>query len=217
MSNQPSTTFPIVHLSDGKLTTTSLNIAKVFNKPHRDVTKAIRSLDIPQEFSLRNFSQSDFKTPRGKTYPMYEITRDGFTLLAMGFTGRKAMAFKLAYIDMFNQMEAELKNQQRNQSTIMQAECKQKIAEVESHYQRRLIEQQEEVLELYRFKVQSLEAKPTLSPKRRPFTAADTELLVKLVGHGKSNREIADMLDRKIESIASKRRQLGILAKVSAS
>lgn len=149
MSNQPSTITPEVHLHDGKITTSSLNIAKVFDKPHRVVTKAIRGLEIPQEFSLHNFVQSDFKTERGKSYPMYEISRDGFTLLVMGFTGKKAMQFKLAYIAAFNQMESELyQPDDKTHDTAIMAECNQKMAEVESHYQSQLIVQQQQLIQM---------------------------------------------------------------------
>lgn len=101
-----------VSVTDGKVTTTSRKIAEVFEKNHRDVTKAIDALEIPQEWRVRNFAQSQIerKTPTGGTVfdKMYTITRDGFTLLAMGFTGAKAMQFKIAYIEAFNAMEREL-------------------------------------------------------------------------------------------------------------
>jgi len=99
---------PKIKLHDGIMATTSLNIAKVFNRNHRDVTRKIENLDIPQEFNARNFTPVEYKDKKGEVRKAYEITRDGFTLLAMGFTGKKAMQFKLAYIEAFNAMEAEL-------------------------------------------------------------------------------------------------------------
>ena len=105
-----------VVVSDGKVTTTSLKIAEVFGKLHKDVLKAIESLQVPDGFRERNFSLSEYSSQNGlgKTinYKMYLITRDGFTLLAMGFTGFKAMQFKIAYIEAFNAMEAKLREQQ---------------------------------------------------------------------------------------------------------
>ena len=98
----------LVTLMNGKAVTTSLKIAKVFCKPHKDVLKAIRSLETPEDFNRRNFSPVEYSDAKGEKRPAYCITRDGFTLLAMGFTGAKAMQFKLAYIAAFNAMEAEL-------------------------------------------------------------------------------------------------------------
>ncbi len=63
------------------------------------------------ETAMFHLVQQNMKTPTGgiKSNPMYLMTRDGFTLLAMGFTGAKALQFKLAYIQAFNEMEAKLK------------------------------------------------------------------------------------------------------------
>jgi len=103
-----SAVIPRLDLVDGRPVTTSLNIAEVFSKKHPSVMRSIRNLDVPEEFSLCNFAQSTYVNDRGQCQPMYQITRDGFTLLAMGFTGKAAMQFKLAYIEAFNQMEQEL-------------------------------------------------------------------------------------------------------------
>lgn len=90
-------------------TTTSKIIADTFGKPHKDVLKAVRTLELPQDFNRRNFSPTSYQDRLGRNCPAYEITRDGFTLLAMGFTGKKAMEFKIKYINAFNQMEEKLK------------------------------------------------------------------------------------------------------------
>ncbi|MEN6421333.1 MAG: Rha family transcriptional regulator [Smithella sp.] len=103
--------YPVVTVSNNKLTTTSKNLAEVFGKRHDDVLKAVRGLDVPEEFGLRNFAESSYKNAQGKKQPMVEMTRDGFTILVMGFTGPKAMKFKLAYIEAFNKMEKELAGQ----------------------------------------------------------------------------------------------------------
>ena len=97
-----------VFIESNKVWTTSRDVADWFGKPHNDVLKAIRALDCSEEFSLGNFSQSDYMTDRGKKYPQYLMTRDGFTFLAMGFTGPKAAHFKELYIAEFNRMEEEL-------------------------------------------------------------------------------------------------------------
>lgn len=95
----------------GLALTTSYAIAQRFGKIHRNVVRDIEKLiaDIPDpEFSLLNFEQSDYKNSRGKTLPAYRLTHDGFALLAMGFTGAEALAWKVAFIQAFNALEAEL-------------------------------------------------------------------------------------------------------------
>ena len=104
----------LVTLMSGKAVTTSLKIAEVFGKQHKNVLQSIDNLksQLPAEWHKLNFqpTQIERKTPTGGIVKskMYFITRDGFTLLAMGFTGKRAMQFKLAYIAAFNAMEAEL-------------------------------------------------------------------------------------------------------------
>lgn len=90
-----------------KLVTTSLKVAEVFEKDHRHVLESIRNL-VAEKSAAKFFRETSYKN-RGKEYPMYEMNRDGFSLLAMGFTGEKALRWKLEYINAFNVMEAELK------------------------------------------------------------------------------------------------------------
>ena len=108
--NTTTLVVPQLSLIDGRPVTTSLNVSEVFGKQHKDVMRAVRSCDVPDEFSRRNFAPHTYVDGRGHVQPMFQITRDGFTPLAMGFTGKEAMKFKLAYIDAFNRMEAELLN-----------------------------------------------------------------------------------------------------------
>lgn len=93
----------------GKVVTTSLKVAEVFEKLHKDVMRAIRNLDCSSEFYERNFAPVKYQDTKGEFRPMFEMTRDGFTFLAMGFTGKKAVRFKEDYIKAFNMMEEELK------------------------------------------------------------------------------------------------------------
>lgn len=86
----------------------SLDVAETFEKRHDDVLKSIRNLGCSEEFRLRNFAESSYVNSQNKKQPMYCITRDGFTLLAMGYTSEKAMKFKEAYIKQFNAMEKML-------------------------------------------------------------------------------------------------------------
>ena len=84
---------------------TSLDVAETFNKRHSDVLRDIDNLNCSKEFTERNFALSSYKDASGKSNKMQYMTRDGFTILVMGYTGEKAMKFKEAYINQFNNME----------------------------------------------------------------------------------------------------------------
>ena len=99
---------PDLEIIEGHVTTTSQQIAEHFGKRHADVIRAIRKLDVPAEFNQRNFALVETTDAKGEKRPAYRITRDGFTLLAMGFTGKEAMQWKVAYLTAFNKMEAGL-------------------------------------------------------------------------------------------------------------
>lgn len=133
-----------VHQNNGTLVTTSRNVAEVFGKLHKnvlaDIEAALTSIEnisktetayISQSSNLSSglnkpffrtnslFIKSEYKPdPNGRSYPEYLITKDGLTLLVMGYTGETAMRFKLAYIQRFNEMEALLKEQQNKTKAI---------------------------------------------------------------------------------------------------
>lgn len=91
--------------------TTSLKVAEVFGKRHNDVLKSIRNLTSAQNCAvLKMFETSSYVSEQGKEQPMFIMNRDGFTLLAMGFNGEKALEFKIKYIEAFNKMEETIKN-----------------------------------------------------------------------------------------------------------
>lgn len=109
---------------DKQVVTTSVRVAEVFGKQHSHVIRAINNIigDLRDSEDLgrpkngetfkngqSNFGLSSYFDKQGKQQKQYIITRDGFTLLAMGFTGSKALKFKLQYIQAFNAMEAKLK------------------------------------------------------------------------------------------------------------
>lgn len=98
--------------------TTSLDVAEKFDRTHKNVLQSINKLECSEEFSRLNFQPSTYKNDRGRNYQMFNMTRDGFTILAMGFTGKEAMAWKEKYITAFNKMEKELKRRQINQMNI---------------------------------------------------------------------------------------------------
>lgn len=103
-----------VSVQDGQPVTTSLKVAEIFGKKAKDINKSISRLIEQDERCKRNFAPTSFpvQMPNGgvRAETAYLMTRDGFTLLAMGFTGKTALSFKLAYIEAFNRMEAELRS-----------------------------------------------------------------------------------------------------------
>lgn len=94
---------------DGRITTTSQQIAQNFGKRHDNVMRKIRNLECSPEFNALNFEAAEYFDEKGELRPSYRITRDGFTFLAMGFTGKEAAQWKEHYIGAFNAMEAELR------------------------------------------------------------------------------------------------------------
>ena len=101
---------------DDQVLTTSLKVAEVFEKEHKHVLDAVRKLFTAENSAVKQmFQESTYLNERNQSQPMFVMNRDGFTLLAMGFNGKKALDFKIAYIDAFNEMEAELKSQQTKQ------------------------------------------------------------------------------------------------------
>ena len=94
----------------GQDVTTSLKVAEVFGKDHDKVCRDIRSLSCSDQFRAANFGDSSYVTIQGKELPMYEMTKDGFSFLVMGYTGERAGQFKELFISEFNKREALLKN-----------------------------------------------------------------------------------------------------------
>lgn len=109
----PVTTPVLVEIVEGQPTTTSLDVASHFGKRHDTVLRAVRQLECSPEFRLHNFAEAsqEVAQPNGGVakYPVVRMTRDGFTFLCMGFTGKEAGKWKEAYISAFNQMEVVLK------------------------------------------------------------------------------------------------------------
>lgn len=99
-----------IEVQNGGLTVSSREVAEKFKKQHSHVMEAVRNLMVENSTVKNLFIPSIFKK-RGKEYPEYQITRDGFSLLAMGFTGSKALEWKLKFIEAFNKMEEALNKQ----------------------------------------------------------------------------------------------------------
>lgn len=100
----------LVRIDNQQVVTDSRNVAEHFGKQHKHVLEAIDNLKA-ENSALRNLFLEDAYKVEGnnKSYKMYLMNRDGFSLLVMGFTGKKALEWKLKYIEAFNKMEAELK------------------------------------------------------------------------------------------------------------
>ncbi|EAJ1119947.1 Rha family transcriptional regulator [Campylobacter lari] len=103
-----------LEVANDQVTTTSLDIAAVFNKRHDNIIAKIET--FPKDsFTDLNFKASKYIDSTGRILPCYKITRDGFSLLVMGFTGEKAYKWKIEFIKAFNEMEKCLKNLEQEQ------------------------------------------------------------------------------------------------------
>lgn len=103
----------LVIMKDQQAVTTSLNVAETFERNHRDVLAAIDDLKegVAENYADLFWDDSYIHPQNKQSYRMIFMNRDGFTLLAMGFTGKKALEFKLQYINAFNAMEKHIKQQ----------------------------------------------------------------------------------------------------------
>jgi Rha family phage regulatory protein len=144
---------PFIRSKGGQLFTTSIDVAEKFGKRHDKVLRKISELNDPRvsistaphlgdsiekvrEWFKNNFVSSEYLGENGKSLPMFEMTRSGFTILAMGFTGIKATEWKIKYEQAFSAMEQALLNQknlswqdQRNQGKLARREVTDTISE----------------------------------------------------------------------------------------
>ena len=123
-----------IEIINGQPTTTSLDIAAHFGKRHDTVLRAIRNLDCSPEFRHRNFAEASQEVPQPNggvaKYPVARMTRDGFSFLCMGFTGKEAAKWKEAYISAFNQMESALTPQAATLTPAQQRHIQNRVAEL---------------------------------------------------------------------------------------
>lgn len=116
MTSQISSVIPEITIHNGRAVTTSIAVANYFEKAHDNVLKKIRAViaDCPSSYHIVNFNEMVREVPGGdgamRQMPMFELTRDAFALIVMGFTGKKALQWKIRYIEAFNAMETELHN-----------------------------------------------------------------------------------------------------------
>lgn len=109
MATIPALSHPQVTVENGRAVTTSVAVAEYFRKMHKDVLKKIDNIDCSVEFNERNFAPVEYIDAKGEKRPAYQITKNGFVFLVMGFTGKRAAAFKEAYIAEFDRIENELR------------------------------------------------------------------------------------------------------------
>jgi Rha family phage regulatory protein len=97
---------PLVFDRYGERWTTSLDVAKKFERPHKDVLDNIRQIiELTPMGGRRNFSPTSYHDEWNRQQPCYNLTRAGFSVLAMGFTGERALAWKWRYIEAFKSLE----------------------------------------------------------------------------------------------------------------
>ena len=114
----------LVEIRNNQVVVTSRSVAERFGKNHRDVLESIVNITKAENSALAYFHKSTYQVSGNfKKYPEYLMTRDGFSLLAMGFTGEKAIRWKIKYIEAFNKMEEALKHRPVKELSVM-PQCK---------------------------------------------------------------------------------------------
>lgn len=102
-----------MQIIDRQVVVSSRQVAEKFGKEHKHVLDSVREILKAENSAVRFFQENMYKVEgNNKSYPEYLMNRDGFTLLAMGFTGKDALQWKLKYIAAFNKMEELLKEQE---------------------------------------------------------------------------------------------------------
>lgn len=114
---------PKLTVINGHAYATSIEVARRFNKTHDYVLKVIRRTleDCSSGFNLVNFDEIKRRDSRNREQPIFNLTRDGFAVIAMAFTGKEAMAWKEAFLAEFNRMETELSRYSLRDGVIRQA------------------------------------------------------------------------------------------------
>lgn len=139
--------------------TSSLLVAKEFGKEHNKVMRDINNLACSQEFRAANFGESSYVSEQGKEFPMFTMTKDGFSFLVMGYTGKKAAQFKEAYINAFNKMESEIRSsiKPKSQLEILQMSINQLVEQEHrlSSVERDVAETKKEIAEIKQERIEN--------------------------------------------------------------
>ncbi|HEB6949714.1 TPA: Rha family transcriptional regulator [Salmonella enterica subsp. enterica serovar Hvittingfoss] len=135
MATIPALSHPEVTIENGRVVTTSVAVAEYFRKRHDNVLRAIANIECSPEFSALNFEDAEYTDEQGKKRRACQITKNGFVFLVMGFTGKKAAAFKEAYIAEFDRMENELiqKTEHRVCDNIIQGDGRTLVIQFDGH------------------------------------------------------------------------------------
>lgn len=139
--------------------TSSLLVAKEFGKAHAKVMRDIENLNCSDEFRLANFGDSYFRNEQGREFPMFTMTKDGFSFLVMGYTGKKAARFKEAYINAFNKMELEIRSsiKPKSQLEILQMSINQLVEQERrlSSVERDIAETKKDIAEMKQERIEN--------------------------------------------------------------
>lgn len=100
----------LVEIRNNQVVVSSRQVAEKFGKEHRNVLASIKEIINAENSAMTFFQENTYKAGTGKSYPEYLMNRDGFTLLAMSFTGKEALQWKMKYIQAFNEMEKRLQS-----------------------------------------------------------------------------------------------------------
>lgn len=170
----------LVIMHDQQAVTTSLVLAEVFEKKHQHVMEAIRKLTVENSTVKKMFVEDSYLNSRNQQQPMYYMNRDGFTLLAMGFTGSKAMEFKLKYIDAFNKMEKQIKEETQFRLPTNLNEMSTMFYSVMKDQDKKIEEQNEKVNFL-------MNLSGLTSPRNKELTKARNKKVIQVCGGSESN------------------------------
>lgn len=170
----------LVIMYDKQVVTTSLKVAEIFEKEHKNVMQSIKNLTAENSAVKKMFVEDSYLNSRNQQQPMYYMNRDGFTLLAMGFTGSKAMGFKLKYIEAFNQMEKKIKEETQFRLPTNLAEMSTMFYSVMKDQDKKIEKQNEKVNFL-------MNLSGLTSPRNKELTKARNKKIIQVCGGSESN------------------------------
>lgn len=170
----------LVIMHDQQAVTTSLKVAEIFEKEHKNVMQSIKNLTAENSAVKKMFAEDSYLNSRNQQQPMFYMNRDGFTLLAMGFTGSKAMEFKLKYIDAFNKMEKQIKEETKFRLPTNLNEMSTMFYSVMKDQDKKIEEQSEKVNFL-------MNLSGLTSPRNKELTKARNKKVIQVCGGSESN------------------------------
>ena len=171
----------LVIMHDKQVVTTSLALAEVFEKKHQHVLRDIDALKDVSNFG-QMFFESNEPDSYGRNRRIYFMNRDGFTLIAMGYSGSKAMEFKLKYIEAFNQMEKKIKEETQFRLPTNLAEMSTMFYSVMKDQDKKIEEQNEKVNFL-------MNLSGLTSPRNKELTKARNKKIIQVCGGSESNSD----------------------------